>query len=295
MPLRRLIVAGFFAVLGLAATTFAAEAQTRTANKQIGGWTVYCRADGMTDRLSCEMFVAARRADGIDAARAPILLWREANEAPGVRLVLGSRGANTDAFLRVDRGAPAPVPNCRESGFVCMASIADDRRLASEIVGGASHALLRIGSLTRGDDWIFDLSEFDSARAELRRLRAGAGLPTAARPFDELERETAAAERARAAIDRQSAAVCGHEQGRDREFCLATARACAARGEDVAACVGPLMNRRRYDAHLDRVRASCRSKPPGEDRLCQNLVQLCFGAEKTIAAFDACFAPPPVR
>lgn len=286
-------------VVALIVTTLFFEApvaaQDRTANKQIGGWTVYCRADGMTDRLTCEMISVSRRAGSESGATGPILLWRDATEAPGVRLLKNGHVSVEGAFLRVGRGAPASLPNCRGRGGACMASIADDRRVGAEIASGAASALLRIGSLSSGEDWVFDLSEFAAAREELRRLRAAASLPMPARPFDELERETAADERARAAFERQSGAVCGRESARDREYCIATAHICAARGEDVATCVAPFMNRRRYDAHLDRTRVACRAKPPGEDARCLQLVHLCFGAEKTIRAFDACFQDPPTR
>jgi len=284
-------------VLGLSAQSV--SAQNLHADRVFGGWTLGCSVDGMTDRVTCNLSAFDR-----DAGRETVaLVWREGGADSGVRLVGTGGVVLRDALVRIDRTPPAAFGNCDAAGRVCMASIADDKRLAALLAAGAQRALIRLGGIDGNRDFVIPVHGLEEGRVQANILADAIGEKPRVRPLDALESRVADADRRRAAADEQARrarvqvvdrdrrinAACTDVAPANRDECLTLARECAARDQDIAACVAPVMARRRLFAHMEDARRQCHARPEVDKPPCLRVWANCMAVDTT-GDFDACFA-----
>ncbi len=166
------------AALALLAFAAPAMGQDVSSTREFGEWKLTCKIDGMTDKTTCSLYNFAKGRTRLQLPP-PILFWRDWPRGPDI-VIVEEAVRDQGAWFRVGRNAPAPLIPCdyRKASY-CAASVSDGNRLPAEIEAGAETALLRVGTIDAGEDWVFDLSSLAEARAELRRLSAAIPAPTA--------------------------------------------------------------------------------------------------------------------
>lgn len=173
----------------LAFAALPAGAQNATATRNFGDWELACKVDGMTDQASCTLSAWAKGPAGVP----PMLIWED--EFPRVK-VFGGANKLLNAWLRIGRNAPIFLGTCTPQNAVCQPLPADLQKTVEQLESGAETALLRIGGLEAGLDFVFDLKGFIPARTELRRLTAALPAPAPTDPARERRAAVLAAYRA---------------------------------------------------------------------------------------------------
>ncbi len=181
-------------VAALLAPCLAANGQNRQIRKNVGSWSITCDIDGMVDAAKCRMFATPTLRPGSLDVVTPVILWIEGEPQPGLRIlpafpVLPPQ--RPEFHLRIARHAAVTYAACTPDGGVCTTAPSAEARQASEIMDGATTALLRVGPIAGDKDWEFDVSGIVEARAELRALLVELNIPVRRRPFDEIERRAA--------------------------------------------------------------------------------------------------------
>lgn len=196
-------------LLACALCAGAAHAQNITSSKHVGGWIIQCTVDGITDKTSCALVSPGTQVDG---AHTIFLFWHDTATSPSLRFISDAIPLK-DAVVRVDRNEPLSLPVCDSRDRICMVRLNDEAPLAQQVAKGGK-ILLRARLADGSRDYLFDLSGFDDAISEYRKLHVASGEPLKTHPIDALERaesnRIAAAEklaRQRAEEARASAAI----------------------------------------------------------------------------------------
>lgn len=148
-----------------------AAAQTVTAEKRLGTWTIRCARDGMTDRTGCQLYTQAHDMRGRPAPA--WLSFGPYGDDPQAPLLAVAFPYTIDqALIRVGSDAPARMDVCPHGPTqFCTTVSSDIQRLKASLIDGARVVVrLRISFETRDDELIFTLDQTQAAVAEYRRL-----------------------------------------------------------------------------------------------------------------------------